>query len=69
VDVCDDFKSELSNATQVEETIKGRQLGTWIWQKAKHHESNDYADCVKMALLLWVLHAPDDTPEDPPGQE
>jgi DNA-directed RNA polymerase subunit RPC12/RpoP len=69
LDVCDDFKSELSNATQVEETIKGRQLGTWIWQKAKHHESNDYADCVKMALLLWVLHAPDETPEDPPEQE
>ena len=69
VDVCDDFKSELSNATQVEETIKGRQLGTWIWQKAKHHEPNDFADCVKMALLLWVLHAPDETHEDPPEQE
>jgi hypothetical protein len=49
--------------------MKGRQLGTWIWQKAKHHESNDYADCVKMALLLWVLHAPDETPEDPPEPE
>ena len=69
VDVCDDFKSELSNATQVEETIKGRQLGTWIWQKAKHHEPNDYGDCVKMALLLWVLHAPDDAPEEPPAED
>jgi len=67
-DVGEDFKEELSNAHQVEEVVKGRNTGVWIWTKAKDHEPNDYGDTTKMLLLLWVLHAPDDTPEEAPEE-
>lgn len=68
-DVGEDFKEELSNAHQVEEVVKGRNTGVWIWTKAKDHEPNDYGDTTKMLLLLWVLHAPDDSPEEVPESD
>lgn len=67
-DVDDDFKAELANAHQVEEVIKGRPTGVWIWTKAKDHDPNDVADCMKMGLLLWVLHAPEEGGDEPPEE-
>ena len=63
IDADDDYKAEICNAVQVEEVKGGIGQGTYLWQKANTHQPNDYGDCLKMALILWVIHAPEEVAE------
>lgn len=61
IDTDEEYKAEICNTHQIEEMKNGVGQGTYLWQKANTHQPNDYGDCLKMALLLWVMHAPEET--------
>lgn len=63
-DVDDDFLLEITNAMQVEEIRHGAPTGNWIWEKARKNDSNDFADTLKMGLLIWAANEPEEEQEN-----
>ena len=63
IDVDEPFKKEITNAHQIEKKVAGSNFVRPWWQKARVNEPNDYADCLKMLLVLWSIHGTD--PEEP----
>ena len=66
IDVDESFKKELTNAHQVDVPKKDTGITVPMWQKAREHDANDFADCVKNLIILWAIHAPE--VEDDPAE-
>ncbi len=67
-DICDAFREEIANAHQVEVPLKNGRGTIPMWQKAKPGAANDWADCLKMLLVLWAVHGPEPEDNAPPEE-
>lgn len=67
-DVTDDFREELANAHQIDVPLKHGQGTRSMWTKAKPSQSNDFADCMKMLLLVFAIWGPDPVDESQPEE-